>query len=46
MIVPYFEGSEVWVEDYLEEYEMRKNKNKLQKEMKQSLASGESDLAI
>jgi len=32
--------------DYLEEYEIRKNKKELQKELQSSLDSGLSDLSI
>ncbi|MCC7432786.1 hypothetical protein IT412_04655 [Candidatus Peregrinibacteria bacterium] len=46
IIVPYFDGSEAWVEDYLEDYEMFMNKKRLKMELKKSLDSGLSDLKI
>lgn len=46
IIVPYFEGGEAWVEDYLEDYEMHRNSEKLQKELQQSWKSGLADLEI
>ncbi len=45
-ILPFFEGSEELIEDYLEDYEMMMNKDKLQKELQESLDSGESDFSI
>ena len=45
-IVPYFEGNEAWLEDYIEEYEMSKNRTKLKKELQESLESGESSFSI
>ena len=46
IILPYFEDNEDFVMDYLEEYEIRKNKKELQKELQSSLDSGLSDLSI
>lgn len=46
IILPYFEGNEEWIENYLEEYEIMKNSKNLQREMKKSLASGKSNLVI
>ena len=46
VIVPYFEGSEEWVQDYLEEYEMIQHRKKLQKELRKSKKSGRSDLTF
>lgn len=46
IMLPYFENNEDFVDDYLEEYEIRKNKVKLQKEMQDSMNSGLSDLVI
>ena len=46
IVLPYFEKADKFVEEYLEDYVMWKNKNKLQKKYKESLESGESDLVI
>lgn len=46
VILPYFDGCMDWAEDYLEEYEMMMNKEKLQKKWKASSESGLSDLVI
>ncbi|SMN00803.1 hypothetical protein SPONL_1563 [uncultured Candidatus Thioglobus sp.] len=46
MMVPYFsEGSDM-IDDYMEEYLLWKNRQKLQVEARQSLESGLSDLVI
>ncbi|MDP4008464.1 MAG: hypothetical protein Q8P68_04715 [Candidatus Peregrinibacteria bacterium] len=46
VILPYFDGCMGWVEDYLEDFEMRMNKEALKKELQESLKSGLSDLVI
>lgn len=46
VILPYFDGCMDWIGDYLEDYEMMINKEKLQKKWKASSASGLSDLVI
>lgn len=46
VILPYFDGCMDRIEDYLEDYEMMINKEKLQKKWKVSSASGLSDLVI
>lgn len=46
IILPYFDGCDRLVEDYLEDYEMYSNKEKLQKELLESKKSGRSDLVI
>lgn len=46
VMLPYFEGSFDLISDYMEEYQMRGNKENLQKRYKQSLKSGKSSLKI
>ena len=46
VIVPYFDGCDEWIEDYMEDYEIMINKNKLQKELKESLDSGMGKIRI
>jgi len=46
IMLPYFENNEEFIDDYLEEYEIRKNKVNLQKSLQESLDSGLSDLII
>lgn len=46
LILPYCEGSDEFLEDYMEEYEMMKNRTKLKKELQESLESGESHFSI
>ncbi len=46
IVLPYFEGNEDYIEDYLERYEIQKNKAKIQKELLASLESGISDFKI
>lgn len=43
-ILPYYEGCERELEDFVELYEIHINKDKLEKRWKESLESGESDL--
>jgi len=46
VIIPYFDGCDEWIEDYMEDYEMMMNKDKLQKELKESLDSGIGKIRI
>lgn len=46
VILPYYDGCDEVIEDYMEDYEIWKNREKLQKEIEESLASGRSDLII
>lgn len=46
VILPYYEGGNEALEDYLEDYEIWLNRDKLQEEMRRSAASGDSDLII
>ena len=46
VMLPYFDGCDSWIEDYMEDYEMYNNRENLQKEAQQSLDSGLSDLVI
>ncbi len=46
IMLPYFDDNEGAIADYLEEYEMDKNRAVLQKRFKESLESGLSDLVI
>lgn len=46
VMLPYFDDNEDAIADYLEEYEMDKNRTVLQARLKESSASGLSDLVI
>ena len=46
VMLPYFPGCDRFIEDYLEDFEMAQNREKLQKEMEVSVKSGDSDLKI
>ncbi len=46
VLLPYFDGCDELINEYMEDYEMMKNKKKLQKEFKKSHDSGESSLII
>jgi hypothetical protein len=46
MLVPYFEGGSDMIDDYMEEFLLWKNRQKLQKEAQNSLDSGLSNLVI
>lgn len=46
VILPYFDGCDEFIEDYMEDYEMLKNKDKLKKELQESLDSGTGKLKI
>lgn len=45
-MLPYFDDNEGVIADYLEEYEIDKNRAVLQKRFKESEESGISDLVI
>lgn len=46
VMLPYFDGCDEFIDDYMEDYEMLKNREKLVKEAKKSLDSGLSDFKI
>lgn len=46
IMLPYFDDNEEAIADYLEEYEMDKNRAVLQARFKKSVESGLSDLVI
>lgn len=46
VVLPYFESNDEFINDYLEEYEIKKNANKIKKELQSSLDSWLSDLSI
>lgn len=46
VILPYFDGCQDLINEYIEDYEMQLNKDKLEAELKASLKSGPSDLVI
>ncbi|PCI24823.1 hypothetical protein COB57_03575 [Candidatus Peregrinibacteria bacterium] len=46
VMLPYFQGCDDSVLEYMEDYEMKKNKEKLVKRYKESCDSGDSDLVI
>lgn len=46
VMLPYFDDNESAIADYLEEYEMDKNRTVLQARLKESAESGLSDLVI
>ncbi len=46
VLLPYFESCDENVMEYMENYEMMKNKKKLQKELKASLRSGKGNIVI
>lgn len=46
VILPYFEENEQAVADYLEDYEMYKNAEKLRGKFRKSVESGISDFSI
>ena len=46
VMLPYFDGCDRLIEEYMEDFEMYANKEKLQKEAIKSIESGESDLVI
>ena len=46
ILLPYYDGCDEIIEDYMEDYEIWKNGDKLQKKWEESLASGDSDIVI
>lgn len=46
VLLPYFEGADDMIENYIEDFEMYINRKNLDKELKESLESGVSDLII
>jgi hypothetical protein len=46
VLLPYFDGCDEFIEDYMEDFEIMLNKAKLEKQWGKSLNSGESDLVI
>lgn len=46
VILPYFDGCEEHIEDYMEDYEMMSNRDVLVARYKESIDSGESSLVI
>lgn len=46
LVVPYFEGSDEWLEEYMEAYEIAQHQQKLQEELSASKASGESAFSL
>lgn len=46
VMLPYFDGCDALIEDYMEDYEILMNKDKLRKWLNESAESGESDLVI
>lgn len=46
VMLPYFDGCDEQIADYLEEFEIQKNKEFLEKELKKSKKSGKSSLII
>lgn len=46
VILPYFDDNEEFINDYLEEYEIKINSKKLKKDLQNSLDSWRSDLII
>ena len=46
IMLPYFEKSDEWLVDYMEEYELYKNKTKIEEELEESMNSGISNFKI
>ncbi len=46
VILPYYEGCDDFIADYMEDFEMIKNQKKLQEKYKQSSKSGKSTLIV
>ena len=46
VMLPYFDGCTELMEEYMEDYEMAINQEKLKKELQESYDSGPSDLVI
>lgn len=46
VMLPYFDGCDEKIAEYMEDYEMAKNRGRLIKKYKKSFKSGESDLVV
>lgn len=46
VLLPYFDGCDKNMEDYMEDYEMMKNKDLLRKRYSESSESGEGSLTV
>ncbi len=46
VMLPYFDGCSEFIDDYMEDFEMYANREKLVKEFEESYKSGPSDLII
>jgi hypothetical protein len=46
VIVPYYDGSEEFIADYLEELDIKKHQDSLQEKLRKSKNSGISDLRV
>ena len=46
VLLPYFEKSDELIDDYMEEYKLNQNKEKIEKELEESMNRGISDFRI
>ncbi|MBI5414395.1 hypothetical protein HZA38_02675 [Candidatus Peregrinibacteria bacterium] len=46
VMLPYFDGCDEYIGEYMEDFEMAKNRNSLKKKYEKSSASGKSSLII
>ncbi len=46
VVLPYFEENQAAIDEYLEDYEMYRNREALEEEFRRSVESGPSDLVI
>lgn len=46
VVLPYFEGCDQLMQDYMEDFEMMQNRDKLQKRYKESSDSGAGSLSV
>lgn len=46
ILLPYYDGCDDFIDDYMEDYEIMKNKDKLTKKYQESRDSGLSNLVI
>jgi len=46
VMLPYFDGCDELINEYMEDYEMYKNQNELKKRYQESAKSGVSDLVV
>jgi len=46
VMLPYFHGCDDWINEYIENYEMYKNKQTLEKKYEKSAKSGKSNFTI